>query len=73
MFFLFIIFSVARADDGPLNPASFSFAINQAFIQNMVKAAIQATHDFQSEYADKDNLIPDFINMTAMLFEPEQI
>lgn len=62
---------VARADDGPMNPASFSFAINQNFLQNFIKATIRASQNFQnSEFIE---LIPDFLNIQTMLFEPEQV
>ena len=35
---------------GPMYPASFSFAVNQAFIQNTIKAVIKATTQFQEKF-----------------------
>jgi hypothetical protein len=41
-----LIFFGVRAEDGPINAASFSIAINERLFQNGLKAVFDATRDF---------------------------
>ena len=54
-----------------MNPASVSIAISQKFIQNFLKASMKASSELKN---DKDfTQLPDLVNMTVMLYEPENI